>query len=417
MNILISHVYSTANKGDAALLSVLISDIRRAFINADITILSIDDIQEGEMFEGVPVKKAFMYYAQHRYKHMIVRALYGMFLTISTLLWAVVYRITKIRLPLPRYLKEIATLYQKADLVIPVGGGYIRSQKGLQNTAGLFFIIHPFIFSAILRKITINYTQSVGPFGNTVQKLLAKTAVKTLDGIIVREQISAQLLKEWGVTKNVFVSVDSGFSFTTDKTKDVRSEFHIPQSQMLVGVTVRSWLPPAQQEQYEREVAKLCDHISTTYDAMILCIPQVTVTYHADDDRESGKRVYQYMQQKQNMIVLTEEYDHHTVKAIYKELDYLVGTRFHSVIFALTAYVPSIAIGYEYKTLGIMTDLGLHQWVLDIQRIHSEQASRLFDSLVLNRDQYIAQLRKVLPDYVARSQQAINVVKELYESK
>ena len=45
-------------------------------------------------------------------------------------------------------------------------------------------------------------------------------------------------------------------------------------------------------------------------------------------------------------------------------LDYLVGTRFHSVIFALAARVPCIAIGYEHKTRGIMRDLSLDGWVL-----------------------------------------------------
>lgn len=414
MRIIISHVYSSDNKGDAALLSVLISDIRRAFYDPQITILTIDKIKEDETFDGVPVKHAFMYYARDRYRNPLLRSSYAAFVAGSTLLWAYVYRHTGKNIPLPEHLRKIVALYKEADLVIPVGGGYILSKRGFLNTVRLFYTVHPLLFTAILGKPTVNYTQSIGPFASKFQERMAKFAVKKLEGVIVREKTTLQLLNRWGV-KNVHHSADAGFLFTSDVTKDLRKELGIPERQMLVGITVRDWLQDEAQTNYEKTIAAFADHIIETYNAAVVFIPQVTAEYHRDDDRDSSHRAYDAIEHKENAYVVDEPYDHKTIKALYGKLDYIVGTRFHSVILALTSYVPAIAIGYEHKTRGIMADLDLEHWVIDIEDIEITRLVALFDELISHREVYIGQLKKVLPPYIERAKQSIFFVKKTYE--
>jgi colanic acid/amylovoran biosynthesis protein len=416
MKILITHVYSKENKGDAALLSVLLDDIRRVFHNPHITILTLDKAEPGEMFEGVPVLNGFMYYARDRYKNPLSRSFYGAFVALGTMCWAFFYRTTHKHFPLPKNLRDVVVLYQEADLIIPVGGGYIRSKAGFMSSVVLFFILQPIVFSYILGKTTVGYTQSIGPFGNKFQEAMAKFTVKRINGIIVREQISLRLLKKWGITKNVLLSVDSGFAFVSNATKDIREELKIPKKKILVGVTVRDWLKPKEQERYEKAFAKFCDAVIEKYDAAVIFIPQVTVAHHHDDDRTSARKVYDLMERKNDAHVLTDQYDHKTIKAIYGQLDYLVGTRFHSVIFALASYVPSIAIEYEHKTRGIMAELGLGEWMVDIQAVEADQLISLFEKLTTHRNEYIHQLERVLPLYIKQAEKSIEFVKEIYES-
>ena len=415
MKIIVSHAYSKENKGDAALLSVLLSDIRRAFKDPHVTVLTLDNVKKNEIFEGVPVKNTFMYYARAHYKNPLLQATYATFVATSTLAWACLYRCTGKNLPLPKYLQEIVFLYRDADLIVPVGGGYILSKSGFINTIRLFFVLHPLLIGYILGKPTINYTQSIGYFGSKFQEAIAKFVIKRLTGVIVRENNSFELLRSWGMGDNVFLSTDSGFSFESDVIKDLREEFGISKERMTVGITVRSWFHPKQQADYEKAIASFADHIIRKYHAVVLFIPQVTNENHRDDDRESSQKAYAYMEEGQDARVLTERYSHQTIKPIYGNLDYLVGTRFHSVIFALTSYVPSIAIGYEPKTLGIMQRLGLDRWVLDITKIDVDQLNELFDRLVLGRDSYLKHLREVLPQYVLQSQNSIFIVKKCYE--
>ncbi len=416
MKILITHVYSNDNKGDAALLSVLISDIRRAFESPSITILTLDRVATGEKFDEVPVKNGFMYYARNGNSNFFYKGIHGIFVAASTLLWAAAYRVSGRKIPVPEYLNEVIRLYTDADLVIPVGGGYIRGKSGLVETGMLFFILHPLWFTAILGKPTINYTQSVGPFGNRLQTWMAKRTIRMLTGIIAREKITYSLLVRWGV-KNMGISVDSGFSFISSSKRDLRSDLNMPVDQMLVGITVRKWLKPKKQQVYEMLIAKVADRIIEKYGAVVVFIPQVTVEHNHDDDRVSSERAYSFMERKENAHVVRERYDHHVIKALYGGLDYLIGTRFHSVIFALTSYVPAIAIEYEHKTRGIMLDLGLGGWVRDIRELQATDMERLFDELVAQRNAYVAKLQQKLPEYIQQANLSIRFVKELYDRK
>ncbi len=415
MNIVISHVYSNNNKGDAALLSVLLTDIKKTFKNPRITILTLDKVKKGELFEGVPIELSFMHHVSDRYKYSLAQMLYGFVTAVITIVWAVVYRLTKKNIPLPRHLKKITDIYTHADLIIPVGGGYIRAKSGFRETAILFFILHSLIFSYILGKTTVNYAQSIGPFGNSFQEWMTRFTLKRVDGIIARESITLHLLNSWGITKNTILSVDSGFLFQSNVKKNIHQELGISSEKKIIGVTTRNWLTPKKQETYEQSIAEFSDYCIKKYDATIVFIPQVTVENHQDDDRESNKRAFERMQYKNKAYLIEKKYDHQTIKALYGSLDYLIGTRFHSVIFALTSYVPSIAVEYEYKTRGIMTDLGLEAWVISMQDVHTQTLITLFESLMKEKNHYINQLKTVLPAYIEKAKSGIHFVKKRYK--
>src|SRR5512133_3063426 len=114
--IVISHVYSSDNKGDAALTSVLIQDIKRQFPTASMTILTLDAAGDSRQFEGVPEQPAFMYYALNKSRNQFIKLGYTLYMLSATLIWAAWFRHTKRKLYLPRELREIADTYNRADL-------------------------------------------------------------------------------------------------------------------------------------------------------------------------------------------------------------------------------------------------------------------------------------------------------------
>jgi colanic acid/amylovoran biosynthesis protein len=102
--------------------------------------------------------------------------------------------------------------------------------------------------------------------------------------------------------------------------------------------------------------------------------------------------------------------DHQHIKAAHSELDFLIGTRFHSVIFSLTSGVPCIAIEYQHKSRGIMRELGLEHWVLAIGDVTEERLGNLFDEMVRERDTYRNHLTEVMPQYVRRANAVTGVL-------
>lgn len=413
-NIIISHVYSSDNKGDAALTSVLIRDIRRKFKDATITILKLDSVAEGS-FEDTPEKPSFMSYALNRYKNPVFKLAYTVFMIGSTLLWAAWYRFADARLYLPKHLRDIAELYLQADLIVPVGGGYIRSRKGLLHRFNVPLLLHPLLFGYILGKPTVLYAQSVGPFQNKLEEAMVAFVLNRMALIMLRENTSMALLAGMGITRNTTRAIDSGFLLNSRKKIAVRKEYRISPTALLVGVTVRDWLKGAAQQRYEQAVAKALDDLIETSHAHVLFIPQVTAT-KGDDDRMVSRRVRNLMQHTRETTLITDTPDHHSIKALYDNLDILLGTRFHSVIFSLTSHVPVLAIEYEHKTSGIMRDLELESWVIKIEDVTAVRLTKLLQKLVNRRTDYRLHLAKAIPPYIEQAKKSADLLAENYHS-
>lgn len=413
---LISHAYSIENKGDAALLDVLVSDIRRQYgEDTQIDILTIDKIEAGATFSGVLLHEAFMYYALNLPKNRIGKLLYALWMMSYTNAWALTRR--SIKLPLPKHLKDVADLYTQADLVITVGGGYFRTSGDFVTFVNLLLMLHPLRFAEILAKPTYLYTMSVGPFYHDVERWLVKRRFRSAGLILIREDTSLKLLKDMGITANAVRSVDSGFLFDSKESVRLREKLNIEGNQELVGVTARKWLDVKSQEAYETELASALDTIIDRHHVQVVFIPQVTSVHNSDDDRHVSRSIAARMQHASEVHVMEDEYTHYDVKAMYDELDYIIGTRFHSVIFSLTSYVPAIAIEYEHKTSGIMRDLNLSKWTLKIEDVRATKITELFDDLTQQKQEYVTHLKAVLPSYIQQAQAAIKLVDEAYRAR
>jgi len=416
MRALVTHAYSSDNKGDATLLSVLLSDLRRAFKNTRITVLTTERIKDGEHFEQAKLQHSFMYHAFNRFRLKPAKLLYSLFIVTSTLTWAYALKYFNISLPLPPSIKKVSEHYKNADLITGVGGGYLRSKPSFVSSVELILLLHPLKIASILSRPTVLYTQSLGPFSNKFQKYLAAKMLKQVELIIVREDISVELLRQMGVSRNVVRSADSAFAFQGNNPVNWRSKLNLPENQQVVGITVRSWLNSSKQTEYEKSIAALADYLAKKGYGVVF-IPQVTCKHENDDDREVATRVNGYMQHKNEAVFITEKIDHHEIQSLYGELDYLVGTRFHSVIFALKSYVPALAIEYEHKTSGIMRDLGLEKWVIDINDILPSKLIEGMDLLVNSRGRYTKRLKKVIPPYVKQAQSTYRYLQEVIRNR
>lgn len=408
-NIIISHVYSSDNKGDAALVSVLIHDLKRKFKSANITILRLEAVKKNGKFEGVPEKPSFMYYVANKYHNPLAKLGYALYMMSVTLLWAIWYRRTGRSLYLPAHLRDVAKLYQQADLVIPVGGGYIRSRKGLAMRFNIPLLLHPLLVGYLLGKPTVLYSQSVGPFQNTLEKLMVAFVLKRMTLILLREDTSVALLAGLGVASNVTRAIDSGFLLRSTEKINIRKSYSIPRDKLLIGVTVRSWLKGEAQTSYEKAVANSLDTLTETANAHVVFIPQVTAS-KGDDDRLVSRRVCGFMRSKQAVTLIDDTPDHHRIKALYDNLDLLLGTRFHSVIFSLTSLVPVLAIEYEHKTSGIMHDLNLENWVIKIEEVTSKNLTEKLQELVQEQVPYRQHLFQHLPPYLDEARRTVDTL-------
>lgn len=419
MKILLTHAYAKDNKGDAAIVSVLLQQLHSAFPDASITISTYDDEERYGTDEHKVISNS-MYVGIYRFRFLLLKLLYSFYIENTLLLWALLYKLFghSFTALLPKRTRAIAQEYLASDLFVAAGGGYFRAKKGIQEDINIILLVNPLIIGILLKKPIILYTQSIGPFATAIQRWIMRAVLNRTQHIFVREEHTVATLKTIGIKSDLVTrTVDAGFLFDSEKAfqfSDLMKDAEALQSDLLVGITVRKWLSREGQHTFEKAIASFIDKITQEKRVRILFIPQVTSIIHRDDDRDVAKRIVAMVTNKQSVINCTDDYDHFQLKQLYGHLDFLVGTRFHSVIFSLTSHVPALAIEYEYKTRGIMNDLGLSEWVIPIEQVTAENLYEKFIQLLDEGDHYKQKLRQVLPAYALKAKEVEFQMKEIY---
>ena len=366
----------------------------------------MDKTTSGETIDGVPIVSDFIYYSSTRYNGKLPKLIYTTMMFATTFLWACFFQRTGRDIWIPRHLRSLMKLYSTADLVIPVGGGYLWGSDRVDSIFNLALLLHPIVITTILRKQTVLFSQSVGPFSHAIERTMLKLVLNASGALLlVREDQSLALLRDLGV-RNSVRSVDAGFLFESEHDIDLRGQLGLEPTQFLVGVTVRQWLDHAEQQRYQDACVQMIDYLIEQYNAHVVFIPQVTAALIGDDDRTVSRAVLNAVQRQDCVHLMEGKSDHHQVKAMYANLDLMswYGTRFHSVIFALTSYVPAIAIEYEHKTSGIMADLDVGQWVIKMQDVTGPRLLVLIDDIIAQSDEFRAQLHSLLPKIVEQGE-------------
>ncbi|HVZ11522.1 MAG TPA: polysaccharide pyruvyl transferase family protein [Patescibacteria group bacterium] len=415
MNILITHAYTKDNKGDAAILSVLLMQLKSAFPKSQIKISTFDNVADNPTFEGYKNISSFLYLTYVSNHNVILRSIFTAYLFFATLFWALIYRLTHINLSwlLVKQVRAITGEMLSSDLIVPIGGGYIRSKPGLSETINLILVLHPIILAEILRKPIVLYSQSIGPFYNSFQEYIARITLSKVNLIMAREENTRKTLLKIGVKRSLIVrTVDAAFLFKGNKKIELKN-LKRSRGQKIVGITVRKWLTAEGQIKFENEIAEFINRLED-YNLLFVFVPQVASVLHRDDDREVAGRIYEKIKNKKKVINLTKNFTHHELISIYSKLDFLVGTRFHSVIFSLISGVVALAIEYEYKTSGIMADLKLSDWVIPMEDVTADRLHLKFLELIRDEAKYSEALKKNLPPYIAKARENTKFLKDTY---
>lgn len=430
MNILIVNGYTRQNKGDAALLSVLCKELQVSFPKASLKISSKEDPVVDTHFEewqniGSLIQYCFLKSTAGRVGRLL-RVLLSI-IAVNTLLYTPKKFHTTALSVFPQALRLQLAALLEADLVVSMGGGYLNGGESLRAqgmwaikmeqvmaNVSIYLMLAPLKLAKRINACVVCAPQSMGPFPTRFQKRIVTRTLEKTDLVLTREKKTIKILTELSSNFSIVSSVDSGFLFKTDTATDTRERLGVAPQDLLVGVTVRRWLEPKRQHAYERAVAQTIDHITDCYGATVVFIPQVTSPVGDDDDRKTAKEVYAKIAHKDSVHLLDEQYTHQQIKALYDDLDIIIGTRFHSVIFSLTSQVPALAIEYEHKTSGIMHDLGLDEWVVKIEDATSEVLIHKIDKLIAGKHHYKKHLAKTLPAYVFRAQKAMALIEQTY---
>lgn len=303
--------------------------------------------------------------------------------------------------------RALLEAYFQADIVISSAGNflYTSGKIGLPFLLSLYSISYAWLAGKHLYTLP----QTLGPLHRRWERLLAKKVLSKMRTVLVRDPISAEVWRTWNVQGAQSVLLpDLAFAFFDEEGREeavALLEEHGIQGdhrQPRLGVTLIHWSAQNQwfsrQALYEDAVEAAVRAFLTSYGGCAVLFAQVHGPTLAEDDRIPARRVLARLGDLADRVVLIERWvPPHVLRASYGQMDLFLGTRLHSNIFALTEGVPVIAIGYQYKTRGVMRMLGLERWVLDIEQVNRETLVRLLHDAWAERKRTRAYIQEVIP--------------------
>lgn len=285
-------------------------------------------------------------------------------------------------------------IFKNVDAVFMKGGGLLQTYGGLSSTYSMYFWTFPILLANALKKPVYIMPNSFGPFEGPFVKKIARFALSKCKIVTSRETYSQK-----SVYQNLGLKINNypDLAFFHDESEIKRERFLKEHtnlgSKKLVAITMRPYRFPNSTDpikQYARFKNAMKSFISWLYDKgyMPVVVEHTLAVNEHENDWACIKDVVKDLPKHKYCIIRDDEYDSLDLKRIYSFCDYIVGTRFHSVIFSLANKVPAIAISYTgNKTTGIMHDIGLDAYVIDIGSVEFEKLQTMFESLVLNEDQ------------------------------
>lgn len=336
--ILISGYYGFNNIGDESILRTMIEDLREKIDDIEITVLSQNPRDTMEKYA--------VYAVDRMAPTQIIKAI------------------------------------RHCDVLLFGGGSLLQDAT---SSSSIFYYLAILRTAHFFKKKVLLYSQGVGPIRRPWNRRLTARCLRNIDDIAVRDEASAQLLTDIGVdSQKITVTADPvmrAHRGDIAKGAELLSAIGCEKDSQrpLMGWAIKSTDLSAS---FLDEVAKSIDWLKEERGVDSLLIP-----FHYEQDAVVVKTIAEKV--SCDVYTITEKYLSDEMLAIIGNLDFLVGVRLHSLIFAAIMEVPMIGISYDPKVDAFMESIGNH-CLADVDHFRFGDFPRAFDETVENHDRILA---------------------------
>ena len=298
----------------------------------------------------------------------------------------------------------------------------------------------PWRFEAVVRpkQIALEYDvplvllpQTYGPFRVPRYKRRAVELVKGAKMAWARDERSFQVLQEllgdaFDPSRH-FCGVDMAFLLVPREPsvtvpKPISSWISPDRDIEVVGINVSGLIyhaPQKARKQYGLQadycavVNGLVRAILDTSNVRIVLVPHViTPPGHYESDVEACRQVAD-RNNDNRIAILPDSYDQAEIKSFISGFDWFCGTRMHSTIASLSTGVPSAALAYSPKTLGVFETCGQGQYVIDPRSLDTKAAIDCLVNAFSARQSTRVLLSEALPDVMAIAKKQLDVIADV----
>ena len=432
--ILIVDSFSSANRGDAAILTVMMESLSSVLGDVEFKVHSSYPDLTSEIHNVDATYTLFETHASvgsYRKLHgafnnvvsdglvsTLVQSLWWRLLSVYVVVLFIVKIIVVFSFALiPRFILNrdllLASLgwrsladYAWADVVLAPGGTNYNDNYWVTLPGRLFNLL----YGTIIGKPVGISGHSFGPFRRRAYRMLARFVFNRLDLLCCRHAHDVAVLTDLGVhNPRIEVTADNAWlqrSSSPDRARDIFSQegVHWDNKDLHVSLSaIRTTLYRGDNveeahQRYIKCMAKLVDYLVLNWRAKVVFVSTCTNIGNTDaDDRLVADEIKQLVTNRDSLSILEGQYTAADLKAIYAVMDLHVGTRMHSNILAASSGTPFVAIACETKTFDMVDEFQLGDCVVDINDINVSELLNVVSIALQERSQLREKILRRLP--------------------
>lgn len=268
-------------------------------------------------------------------------------------------------------IRKVLFYYKSVDCIMCAPGGI--NLGGFQDWSHVAFLY----LAVKTGKPVIYFARSIGPFSENsyLSRIFKKLSLKLLNSfsyISLRDALSQTIAKQLNIK---FVpTVDSAFLSipNIELPEDIVKK--LSDNYIVVVPNSLTWHKDFKEFSYDfvkKFWSELLNTLLNKYsEAQIVMLPQ-TIGYSKmlADGFVYFNEIKQMAVFSERVFVLDEQYGSDIQQMIIKNAKFLIGARYHSIIFAINQSVPFVSLSYEHKMTGVLNCLALQQNELLIKNL------------------------------------------------
>ncbi|MEC3879893.1 polysaccharide pyruvyl transferase family protein [Parapedobacter sp. 10938] len=313
---------------------------------------------------------------------------------------------------------EIEEIVDRLDAVIDISGFAYADSWGkpmIDETIRLISICKQ-------RQVKIFFMpQAWGPFELAGVSKSARKMLMTADGFYARDAVSRQYLAKLLDRAPVDIPMlsDIVFSMGGEEAGNERP-IHYPdrpatEKRLRIGISpnirVYEKLTGAGPDNtYMRVLLALCRHCMETLGAEITLIPNELFpdgVIHTDD-RTLCRQIYQLLGKPEACTLLDGYASAETIRGHIRDLDLLVSSRFHALIFGFLERRPVMAISWSHKYRELFELFDLEKYVIESDAIDERSVIARFQELLAEKDDVTRRIDARIPSLKERVDHMFN---------
>jgi polysaccharide pyruvyl transferase WcaK-like protein len=268
----------------------------------------------------------------------------------------------------------------QADIIGSIAGG--DSFSDIYGLSRLLYVSLPQILVLALGKPLWILPQTLGPFKTSLAKVTARFILKNSQRVFSRDRQGLETVHNLlGIERGkLSFCYDMGFAL-----KPEIDEERIPGwmrkrdgDAPLVGLNVSGllWMGGYSRQNmfglkvdYRKLIIRIIDYYVRELDVDLALIPHVFgEQIGSESDVVACREVFGQLKSKyENRLHLIEDrFDQHEIKAVIGRCSFLIGSRMHACIAALSQGIPAVGLAYSRKFIGLYSSLELEDLVIDL---------------------------------------------------